>query len=59
MVDFSKNLYKTIASQIYRHHKNRVVVILVLNGYAVGPHYTFQVGKIFQNTESLVKTPSI
>ena len=31
MVVFSKNLYKTIASQIYRHYKNCVMVVLVLN----------------------------
>jgi hypothetical protein len=42
MIVFSKNLYKTIASQIYRHYKNRVVVVLVLNRYAEGPLHTFQ-----------------
>lgn len=42
MIVFSKNLYKTIASQIYRHYKNCVVVVLVLNRYAEGPLYTFQ-----------------
>lgn len=42
MVVFIKNLYKTIASQIYRHYKNCVMVDLALNRYAEGPRYTFQ-----------------
>lgn len=37
MVDFSKNLYKTVASQIYRHYKNCAKVVLVLNRYESGP----------------------
>lgn len=45
MVIFSKNLYKTIGSQIYRHYKNCVMVVLVLNWYAKGPQHTFQEGK--------------
>lgn len=45
MVIFSKNLYKTIGSQIYRHYKNCVTVVLVLNWYAEGPQHTFQEGK--------------
>lgn len=47
MVVLSKNLYKTIASQIYRHYKNCVMMVLVLNMYAEGPHYTFQLWKMF------------
>lgn len=41
MVDFSKNLYKTAASQIYRHYKN-CAVILVLNRNAVGLNTLFR-----------------
>lgn len=41
MVDFSKNLYKTAASQIYRHYKN-CAVILILNRNAVGPNTLFR-----------------
>ena len=43
MVVFINNLYKSIASQIYRHYENQVlVVVLVLNRSAKDPHYTFQ-----------------
>lgn len=45
MVIFSKNLYKTIGSQIYRHYKNCVMVVLVLNWYVEGPQHTFQEAK--------------
>lgn len=40
-VVFSKNLYKILASQIYRHYKNCVKEVLVLNNSAEGPNYTF------------------
>ena len=43
MVVFINNLYKSIASQIYRYYENQVlVVVLVLNRSAKDPHYTFQ-----------------
>ena len=47
MVVFINNLYKSIASQIYRHYENQVlVVVLVLNRSAKDPHYTFQKWKM-------------
>lgn len=47
MVVFSKNLYKTIASQIYRHYKNCVVVVLILYRYAEVSNTLSKKGKMF------------